>query len=273
MNASRGFSLTELAVVFAIVALLIGGAMMTLSAQIEQRNYDETQHRLNAAADALIAFAIVNGKLPCPARYTNAASNSAGQESYCVAATGTCAGGETLTVQTHGNCSNFYDGYVPAKSVGVTPTDSSGFAIDAWGNRLRFAIARDFYSSSCTTAPPANTRIWTSQANLKTYGVSCKPDDLDICVTSTGTNATSCNSATRVVTSRTAGFVVFSTGKNGANTSTYGTDESENTDSDPVFVSHPHSPGDPASAYYDDILIFVPMGMIYSKLISAGVLP
>ncbi len=272
-RANRGLTLTELAVVFAIVALLVGGAMMTISAQIEQRNGDETLRRLNAAADALIAFAIVNGRLPCPARYVSAASNSAGQESFCNAATGTCTGGETLTLQTHGNCSNFYDGYVPATSVGATPVDSAGFTVDAWGNRLRYAVARDFFNPSCTTVPPANTRIWTSQANLKTYGVSCKSNDLDICVTSVGTNATSCNTAARTVSSNTAGFVVFSTGKNGANAAAYGADETENTDVDPVFVSRTPSPSNATAGYYDDIVIFVPLGVLYAKLISVGVLP
>lgn len=259
--------------VFAIVALLIGGAMATLSSQIEQRNHDETVRRLNAAVDALIAFAIVNGRLPCPARYASAASHSQGQESFCNAATGTCVGGETTTVQTHGNCSNFHNGYVPATSIGSMPVDGSGFAVDAWVNRLRYAIARDFFSPSCTTTPPANTRIWTSQANLKTYGVSCKSNDLDVCVTSVGTNASSCNTATRVVTSNTAGFIVFSTGKNGAIASSYGADESENTDADPVFVSRTPSGTDSTSGYYDDIVVFVPVGVIYSKLIAAGVLP
>jgi prepilin-type N-terminal cleavage/methylation domain-containing protein len=272
-QANRGFSLTELAVVFAIVALLIGGAMATLSSQIEQRNNDEAVRRLNAAVDALIAFAIVNGRLPCPARYTSAASNSAGQESFCAAATGTCAGGETIAVQTHGNCSNFYDGYVPATSIGMTPVDSAGFLIDAWGNRVRYAVARDFFNPSCTTTPPANTRIWTSQANLKTYGVSCRSNDLDICVTSVGTNATSCNTATRVVSSTTAGFVVISTGKNGASPATFGADELENTDADPVFVSRTPTPSDAIAGYYDDIVVFVPVGVLYSKLIAAGQLP
>jgi type II secretory pathway pseudopilin PulG len=270
-KTSRGFTLTELAVVFAIVVLLIGGAMMTLSAQIEQRNGDETTRRLNAAVDAVIAFAIVNGRLPCPARYASAASNSQGQESFCSGATGTCVGSETTTVQTHGNCSNFYDGYIPATTVGITPVDSSGFAVDSWGNRLRYAVAQNV--TGCSTTPPANTRIWTSQANLKTYGVSCKSNDLDICVTSVGTTSSSCNTALRVVTSTTAGFIVFSTGKNGGLASSYGADESENTDADPVFVSHPSSGTTATGGYFDDIVVFVPVGVVYSKLISAGVLP
>lgn len=258
-----GFTLTELAVVFAIVALLIGGAMMTLSAQVEQRNNDETLRRLNAAADAVLAYAIVNRRLPCPARYTSAASHSQGQESFCTGATGTCSGSETTTVQTHGNCSNFYDGYVPAASVGLTSVDASGFAVDAWGNRLRYSVARD--NTACTTTPPANTRLWTSETNLKTYGVSCRPNDLDICADA------AC--ATRTVSTQTAVFTVFSTGKNGAVTTAYGADESENTDGDARFVSRAPSGADSTAGSFDDLMVVEPVGVLYSKLISAGVLP
>ena len=94
-RSHRGFSLVELAIVFAIVALLIGGAMMTLSAQVEQRNSGETQRRLDAAVNALIAFAIVNGRLPCPA-----VAGATGDESP--------AGG--------GACTTWYGGFLPAKT-------------------------------------------------------------------------------------------------------------------------------------------------------------
>jgi prepilin-type N-terminal cleavage/methylation domain-containing protein len=266
-----GFTLTEMAVVLAIVGFLMLGGMMTLSAQMEQRNADETTRRLNAAADAIHAFAIVNRRLPCPARYTSSASHSQGQESFCTAATGTCSGSETTTVQTHGNCSNFYSGFVPATSIGVQPVDSSGFLVDSWGNRLRYVVARD--NTACTSTPPANTRILTSQANLKTYGVGCKPNDLDVCVTAVGTNATSCNTAVRVVSTQTVAFVVYSTGKNGATTALYGADETENTDGDPVFVSRTPSGPDAAAGNYDDLMLLVPVGVVYSKLIGAGALP
>ena len=266
-----GFTLTEMAVVLAIVGLLMLGGMMTLSAQMEQRNTEETTRRLNAAADAVLGFAIVNRRLPCPARYTSDASHSQGLESFCTAATGTCAGSETTTVQAHGNCSNFYSGFVPAATLGVQPVESAGFLVDSWGNRLRYVIARD--NTACNTTPPANTRILTSQANLKTYGVGCKPNDLDVCASSVGTTGTSCNTATRVVSSQTAAIIVYSTGKNGAISSVYGADENENTDGDPVFVSRTPSGPDAAAGNYDDLMIIVPVGIVYSKLIAAGVLP
>jgi prepilin-type N-terminal cleavage/methylation domain-containing protein len=256
MRRNRGFTLTELAVVFAIVALLVGGAMMTLSAQVDTRNNDETLRRLNAAADAVVAFAIVNKRLPCPAI-------NAGVESFCVAATGTCSGTETTAVQAHGNCSNFYNGLLPAVSVGASAQDGNGFAVDAWGNRLRYAVARD--NTGCTTAPPANTRVFTSAANLKTYGVGCRPNDLDICTTA------AC--AARAVSQQTAVFIVYSTGKNGAIAAAHGADETENLDNDARFVNRLPAGQESALGVYDDMVVMVPVGMVYSKLISAGVLP
>ena len=243
----RGFTLTELAVVFAIVALLIGGAMMTLSAQVEQRNQDETRRRLSAAVDALVAFAIVNRRLPCPA-----VAAATGDESP--------AGGA---------CTTFYGGFLPARSLGLQETDPQGYALDAWGNRLRYAVSNALTGCTGTSTLPH----FTSQANLKANGVSCRPNDLDVCQSATGTTPASCNTAARAASVETIALLVFSTGKNGAVASAYGADESENLDGDAVFVSRTPSGADAAVGTYDDLMLWVPAGVLYSKLIAAGVLP
>ncbi len=62
-----GFSLIELAIVLFIVSLLIGGLLMPLSAQNEIRGRQETDKALANIREALIGFAVVNGRLPCPA--------------------------------------------------------------------------------------------------------------------------------------------------------------------------------------------------------------
>ena len=267
----RGFTLTEMAVALFVAAIFIGGAMATLSSQIESRNREETRRRVAGALESVIGFAVVNRRLPCPARFTSTASHSQGQESFCAGATGTCAGSETVAVQAHGNCSNFHDGFLPAASLGILPVDATGFAVDAWGNRLRYVIARD--NTGCSTTPPANTRVWTSQANLKTYGVSCKPADLDVCVSSSGTTASSCNTAVRAASAQTVLVAVFSTGKNGALASSHGADELENTDNDPVFVTRTSSDSQATAGTYDDYMEILPAGVVYTRLISAGVLP
>ena len=66
---AQGFSLIELAVVMAIVALLLGTMMVTLSAQTEQRNAEDTRRRLDQARELLLTYALVKGRLPCPARH------------------------------------------------------------------------------------------------------------------------------------------------------------------------------------------------------------
>jgi prepilin-type N-terminal cleavage/methylation domain-containing protein len=87
MNPERGFTLVEMAIVLLIVTLLLGGLLMPLSAQVEQRKISETQKALDEIKEALIGFAIVNGRLPCP-------DNSGdGQEDACPTTSTSSSGG------------------------------------------------------------------------------------------------------------------------------------------------------------------------------------
>ncbi|MGH8705295.1 MAG: hypothetical protein ACREUO_07750, partial [Burkholderiales bacterium] len=72
---------------------------------------------------------------------------------------------------------------------------------------------------------------------------------------------------------QTVAFVIFSTGKNGAIATAYGADETENTDGDAVFVSRTPSGSDSALGTFDDQVVVIPVGVLYAKLINAGVLP
>ena len=111
---------------------------------------------------------------------------------------------------------------------------------------------------------------FTTAANLKANGVSCRPNDLDLCQSATGTTAASCNTAARAASVETIALLVFSTGKNGSVASAYGADESENLDGDAVFVSRTPSGADAAVGTYDDLMLWVPAGVLYAKLIAAG---
>ena len=278
--SAAGFTLVELSVVFTIVALLLGSLMYTLSAQVEQRNFEETRRRLDQARELLLSFAIVNGRLPCPGRYTSSASHSQGFESFCVAATGSCAGSETTTVQTHGNCSNFYDGFVPAAAIGITSVDSSGFAVDAWGNRIRYSIAKTNIACALP-GPPANTYLFssttTSPSNVRNYGIACQPNDLIVCKSATGINwpTSPCGGqANQIMSQNLVVALVFSTGKNGSVGGT-GLDEAANLNGtvDPVFVYHTPTSTDAANGEFDDQFTWITVGELYGRLIAAGVLP
>ena len=108
MKPCNGFTLIEMAITLLIVTLLLGGLIVPLSAQIEQRKFSETQKALEEIKEALIGYAIIHGSLPCPSTETNP-NNAA----YGVADT---------------NCQSppIVEGYVPWKTLGVSE-------MDAWG--------------------------------------------------------------------------------------------------------------------------------------------
>jgi prepilin-type N-terminal cleavage/methylation domain-containing protein len=277
---SRGFSLVELAVVLTIVTLLLSSLMYTLSAQVEQRNTEETRRRLEQARELIISFAIVNGRLPCPARFTSTASNSAGLESFCTAAAtsaaSTCVGTETTAVQTHGTCSNHFDGYVPGASLGALQTDGNGFAIDAWGNRIRYVVTRTNTNCSGAQTPPnPYTTMYTSKTFLQQFGISCQPNDLLVCKSGTGITATDCGGATnQVMTQSLVVALVYSTGKNTTTSAGgAGLDEAANVNGDRVFVFHSPTPSSFANGEFDDQMTWLTVGELYGRLIAAGVLP
>ena len=258
----QGFTLVELAVVLAIVGLLLGSLMYTLSAQSEQRAREQTQRSLEQAREALLGFAVANGRLPCPA---TAASNGAELP----------AGG--------GDC-NSYDGFLPAVTVGFQPVDSDGFAIDAWNNRIRYAVTRNLNAATC--AGTSSVPHFTVTATLKQNGISClpHPNELLVCKSSTGAVAGSCGAAdnhlTNAAPSGTVVAILFSTGKNFANapsaaaaTAAGRADEAANLDGNTVFVSHTLAPSGAAGGEFDDMLVWVPVGVFYGRLVGAGVLP
>ncbi len=289
-----GFSLVELAIVLFIVGLLMLSLMSTLSSQTEQRNFEDTRRRLEQARELLLAFAIVNGRLPCPAR------------SAATAVPVTVAGDEVRDAA--GDCigdavTDYYGGvivagppvvtggFLPARSIGFQQTDAAGFAVDSWGNRIRYAVSGAVPINSAaprvcrpvSAATPPVTPHFTSAANLKANGIDCQPSDLLICK-STGVvppmSAISCGGvpagANQIMTQNLVVAFIFSTGKNGATGGT-GPDEAANLDGqgavNPIFVFHTPTPSTAANGEFDDQFTWITVGELYGKLIAAGVLP
>jgi type II secretory pathway pseudopilin PulG len=288
-----GFTLTELAVVFAIVVLLLGSATYTVTAQIESRALADAQRRLGEARDLLVAFAQANGRLPCPGRYADDTDHSAGLEAWCVASTGTCnadppaANTRTTTVQSHGNCADFYDGYLPAASIGYTPIDSAGFALDPWGYRIRYAVAqKTAHPTGTTTCKKLDGTLLTGQKYLFTKIraadetlIGCVPDEMVVCASASGITGTSCGTASVMTNQNVVVAVVLSTGKNygtaqsSARASALGrADEAANLDGDGVFIWHAPRATTEANEF-DDQVTWLPSSVLYQKMIAAGVLP
>lgn len=258
-SVQRGFTLVELAIVMAIAGLMIAAALNMSATFMEQRDYAESKRRLDVASEALLGYVIANGRLPCPA-----IAGSQGLEDPPGAPTGSA-------------CTSNFNGYLPAATIGFQPTNSAGLGIDAWGNPIRYAVASAVTpatGSTCTGTTPH----FTYQTNLKANGISCVPNDLDVICSvhsqgSAGNPSNTCYSSIRVVAQNTAAYVVFSTGKNGATSSGYGADETENVNGDSTFVLR--TPSDSGADYgtYDDLMVVMPVGVLYGKLMSAGLLP
>jgi prepilin-type N-terminal cleavage/methylation domain-containing protein len=238
----RGFTLTELAVVLAIAGLLLGSTLFTLSAQLESRNRGDTQRRLEDARELLLGFALVNGRLPCPA-------TTSGDE----------AGGGTSA------CTASYGGFLPARTIGFHPTDSAGFGLDAWGNRIRYAVSATEWGA----APARFTRQHSANA---AWSMSQRPADLVVCSASPAAGAAlTCDPNTSVTNQNTVVAVVFSTGKNAGIAG--GANEARNLDGNALFVSRvPDPPGGPGGEF-DDLLVWIPVGLLYGRMVAAGVLP
>lgn len=138
---NKGFTLVEIAIVLIVVGLMMSAFLMPLAAQIDQRNYIETQRELSEIRDALIGFALsntaVDGKpyLPCPD------SNGDGFEDRAA-----------------GVCVNI---------VGVIPWATLGIGrLDRWGNVYLYRVTQGFANSNVgfTLGTPRDIEIRSAAA-------------------------------------------------------------------------------------------------------------
>lgn len=271
-RAAAGFTLIELAVAMTIVALLLSSLMYTLAAQVDRRDFELTRARLDRARGLVLAFAVANGRLPCPAR-----SSSAGAEAWD-STTGKCTSGGVDDYYGGLLSSGDTGGLLPASTIGFREVDSSGFAVDAWQNRIRYAVAKSRATGTCGVTPPAGTIIFTHAGNLKTYGMACQPDDLLICKSSSGITSSACGGGSNQIMSQSLVVaVIFSTGKNATSTGGSGADEAANLNgagtADPIFVYHEPRPSTGTGGEFDDQMTWITIGELIGKLVAADVLP
>lgn len=252
----RGFTILEIAISLALLAVLAIGIMVPLVSQLQQRNVATTEKTLNDIKDALLGFAAVNGRLPCPA---TAAGVPSGAETFA-------AGGS----EANGQCASFW-GFVPARTLGITPVDSSGFALDGWNNRIRYAVAK--YQLGTPTVPAIPT--FTSMDGLRNATlpeVAKATSLLNVCDSGNGVTAdVSCGSATTLTA--TAAAVIWSSGPNAKTGGGTGMDEKENeSTNDRIFVSRTASDL-PTNNPFDDVVTWLGINTLVNRMVGAGQLP
>jgi len=247
---SKGFTLTELAVVLVIVSLLIGGMLIPLSTQTDMRSVDETQKSLSDIREALLGFAISNGRLPCPADVTKITGVDAD------------AGSESKTVT---GC-NSTAGALPWSTLGVSETD-------AWGHRYSYRVTLEFAReigqtsfSGCPSGQPSSNPQFAafalcSQGDTTIRdGVSIIATNLPAVVVSHGKNG---NGAYVNLTTEVRQLDTGSDADELDNQLTGGGTTMANAQ----FVSKTPTPT------FDDQVIWLSPNILFNRMITAGKLP
>ncbi|MEE9331218.1 MAG: type II secretion system protein [Methylophilaceae bacterium] len=236
-----GFTLVEMAIVLIILGFLLTAFLMPLKAQRDIAFQLETQRALENAKKALIGFAQTNGRLPCPA--TNNGSETFPDD------TG------TSNPNGSGNCI-LQVGFLPATTLGVQPVDDQGFALDAWNNRIRYAVTQSSFGGSPSTAD-FTVNIATDGMNV--VGIANLQPDLSVCAADGCTNSLINNAVA----------VLYSLGPTSAQASG-GDDEDENLDNNSPFVSHASTAAGAPNGEFDHIVTWLSPYVLYNAMIEAG---
>ena len=127
--SQSGFTLVEIAIVLLIVTILLGYTVALFPRQQELKQYNALEKDMDRIVDAIVGFAQVNGRLPCPA-----IPNSAGDED---------GGGA-------GPCNN-YGGFVPVNTLGLEGRiNADTLLLDPWGNPYRYYVSNSDHPTAGT---------------------------------------------------------------------------------------------------------------------------
>lgn len=243
MNHSHnegGFSLIELAIVLVIIGLLVGGGIAVLTATTEQTRRSETKRQLEHVREALYGFAMSRGRLPC------ADTDGDGQEDYDDPE---CEGGAEY-------------GGLPWATLGVGRRDS-------WGNPLFYAVTTDPGGSvedfADNPSPEDSTFTLSSEANLDIYdddpnaGGELIAEDVPAVIASFGPQGNQVwTESGRIPCPGPTGFSDA---------------ENENCDDDVSFVDAGYRTSDDPDGRFDDVVMWLPLSVLKSRMVDAGRLP
>ena len=139
-----GFSLLELAIVLIVFALLAGGLLTSLGTYKEAAARQAAQQQLENAREALLAYAIAHGRLPCPADPSASGGQAIGTEDR---------------PDEVSNCTRDR-GTLPWVPLGLPETDP-------WGRRLTYYAAPPFTRPVTGEAHAAFTLDSTGNASIR----------------------------------------------------------------------------------------------------------
>ncbi len=152
-----GFTLVEMAIVLVIVGLVISAFLTPLTAQLEQARNAEARRDLSEIKEALLGFAVINSRLPCPDTDGNGVDDG-------------CA--NTNATSTSG-------GNVPWTTLGTKQ-------LDPWGRRYQYQVNNAFSAAFILTTTGSGAgaiRVCTTNACVAT-----EANNVPLVIFSTGQN-------------------------------------------------------------------------------------
>ncbi len=241
MKRQRGFTLIEMAIALTIVALLSVGAISALQLAMMRARIAETRDALREAREAVVAFAVVNRSLPCPA-----ISATDGNEQS----------------RAGGNCAN-RRGLLPWQTLGVR-------GLDGWGNRLGYVTSQSTNAALSLVVAPGSRIALTGEGDLliRTRGA----DGTEVAMNSApsvafalwshGSNGRGASTA--------AGTLI-------ADDSTTNLDEQANSSqpgaSATLYAREGSIGADAAGGEFDDIVEWESRFVLFGRMMAAGQLP
>jgi prepilin-type N-terminal cleavage/methylation domain-containing protein len=269
-----GFTLIELAIVLVIVGLVLGGLIVPLASQVQSRKVGETESAMRNNNEALLGFAIANGRLPCPATIaTNGLENRRNDN----------AAAGAIDASTDGCRGGNYVGFLPWATLGVAESD-------VWGNRYLYRVTNEFTRAkddatalSCASPPPV---VPGTEPNTCTLDLT---DSGDLAVESRDLST----KAKRNLSVQVPAIIIsFGPNGHGATSSqniaqpvpaVVNVDENQNLNAASlVFLSRSATAiqvacSDTAAGQpfceFDDIVSWIPSSILFSRILAAGRLP
>jgi prepilin-type N-terminal cleavage/methylation domain-containing protein len=239
--SNQGFSLVELSIVLAIIAVIVGSYISIAITKGDDAKRIQTIKKMEAIEQAITAFVALNNRLPCPASLSLLKSNTNYGVEVCNCPTASTDRTASLPSGFSGPAGGTYSygGAIPINALGL-PKE---FMLDGWGNKIIYVVSNCFIPSgaACPAYYPSVT-VRTMEG--------CNMGFLEV------------RDATAAARTNAAAYVLYSAGSNeygayaGEGTSRYSAPPGANTNettnyngvSNGIFVQQEHT------STYDDIV-------------------
>lgn len=275
----QGFTLIEIAIVLLIVTILLGYTVALFPIQQELKQYRQSNAEVDEIIDALIAFAQVNGRLPCPdtsGDLHSANPNTSGPgvldgnedfEDLIDNSDGTTA----VTDNLPDDCKAFF-GFLPSATLGMNgDINANGQLQDPWGVGYGYAV-------SGVDAGIGFGIDLISPNGIRQEGLVNVTPDLFICDDSNaiGVDVNCGDVSGNPVVGNVAAVIIslgksFDLGAGSSNIQRENFDDFHDGTNDKVYISTTRS--DAAGAEFDDVVKWISPNQLFSKMIEAEQLP